>query len=90
MKIWLADFHFETTLGGKKPLIKVVHDVVVVRLPDSHIHRKSDYFDRATRSLFEGEKKLLAKDKLGRYKATIKYKKIIGQTQYGREMDQAY
>jgi len=81
MNIYIADFSFETTLGGKKPLFKVVHDVVTTRIPDAHIPRKTDFYDRALRSLFDGEIKLLAKDKQGRYKASVTYKKIIGQSQ---------
>jgi len=88
MKIWLANFNFETTLGGKgKPLIKKVSDVVVVRIPTAHINRKTDFYDRALRSLFDGEIKLLAKDKAGRYKATVTYLKVIGFTQNGLTMD---
>ena len=84
MKIWLANFNFETTLirgKDKLPLIKKVSDVVTIRIPTAHINRKTDFYDRALRSLFEGEIKLLAKDKSGRYKANITYKKIIGVSQ---------
>ena len=83
MDIWLANFKFETTLCSgkdKTPLCKVVEDVVTVRIPNAHIPRKSDFYDRALRSLFDGEKKLLAKDKFGKYKASITYLKIIGFT----------
>lgn len=84
MKIWLANFSFETTLvrgKDKLPLIKKVHDVVTTRIPDAHIPRKTDFYDKALRSLFDGEIKLLAKDKSGRYKASVHYTKIIGQSQ---------
>jgi len=91
MKIWLADYSFETTLGKKdNPLFKKVVDVVTVRIPNSHINRKSDFYDRAIRSLFDGEIKLLAKDKFGRYKAKIEYKKIIGRSNHGRTLETAY
>jgi hypothetical protein len=76
MKIWIADFSFETTLKTKK----VISDVVTVRIPTSHIHRKSDFLDRALRSLSITELKLLAKNKQGRYIVTINYTKLIGKS----------
>ena len=77
MQIWLADITFETNIK----LNRTIKDVVVTRLPNSHIHRKSDVLFRATRSLSVTELKTFVKDKSGRYKATINYTKHIGQSQ---------
>ncbi len=76
MKIWIADFLFETTVKTKK----VVKDVVVIRIPDSHIHKKSEFFDRAMGGFSITEMKTLARDKAGKLRVTINYTKIVGTT----------
>lgn len=78
MKIWIADFTFDTTVKIKK----VVKDVVTIRIPKSHIHRHSEFFDRAIRDYSITELKTLAKDKRGRLIASVNYTKIIGESQY--------
>jgi len=76
MKIYIADFCFELTSGASK----IVKDVVVTRIPNSHIHRKSDIIRRATIGFSAKELIMLVKDKYGRHKLSINYTKIVGQT----------
>lgn len=76
MQIWIADFSFELTSG----LRKVVPDVVITRIPNSHIHRRQDIIDRATRGFSITELKTLQRDKKGAFKYTIKYIKKVGVT----------
>ena len=77
MQIWLANFTFETNIK----LNRTIKDIVVTRIPDSHIQRKSDVMFRAVKSLSVTELKTFIKDKKGKYKVTINWTKQVGQSQ---------
>lgn len=90
MQIWLADFSFELITTAKelkaakdaqrevKKEYKVVKDVVTIRIPQHHIHKKTDVVARALRDVSDTSE--MAKDGLGRWKVVVNYKKYLGNT----------
>lgn len=84
MQIWIADFAFEIVSSPKqeKKNYFTVKDVVAIRIPVDHIHKKTDIIARALRDVSGTIKSSLVKDKTGKYKVVVKYKKYMGETNY--------
>lgn len=80
MQIWRADFYFEILSKEVKKNYYTVKDVVAIKIPSDHIHRKSDIVKRAVRGVSDKILVTLAKDVRGNYKVKINYKKQIGVT----------
>lgn len=80
MQIWAADFVFELTAKPKDKIkyCITVFDVVALKVPQNHIHKKTNIVARAVQNI--SDTSLLAKDNLGRYKVKVQYKKRLGYT----------
>jgi hypothetical protein len=101
MQIWSADFLFEYEPDLKElkkafedgqpvklvPKYYEVNNVVALKLPADHIHRKSDIVGRALKYVPESIQKILATDWNDCYKVKIVYKKFLGRTCYEQGMD---
>lgn len=82
MQIWSADFAFEIVSPPKQETKSyvTVKDVVAIRIPVDHIHKKTDIIARALRDVSNTIKGSLVKDKTGKYKVIVTYKRYLGQT----------